>query len=905
VRLLALLLALAGPARADWTPEFARLSEKIRAALDQGRTREARAEVARLDVPAQAPPADRVDMLLKRAEYKAALNDYPGTETDERAALSAEPLNFQALCAFTQFLRERGRLAESLAVAETLTKVVSGIPPRDRAEKWLQRAETLMRLGRYDESAADVGRALRDKPEDVPSLWLMAQVQLHAERPRAALPFADRMIAAARTPAETARAYAQRAQVREALGDAKGSEEDVARGLAAAPEDHLALEARVQRLRAQGRLAEARVMADRMVAAGRSAPPTRRALLYGQRAQVERMLGDATGAEADLRAALALEPDSVASLRTLSELLLDEGRPAEAAEAATRMLAAAAEAVPAIRAEAHVLRARAYAAAGRAGAAARDRGAARGLAPDSAASLREASQTALAANDFARALSYAERLVAVSSSASAGARAEARMNRGAVRLAAGRRADAERDFQEAARLDPDSLYAREQLAEIALGDARYAEAEERAQAFLAVAASTSSRTRAEALVLRARARSGRGLQEAAVEDLTAALAEDPSARDALAAMADSLARLAMTEKTQAYAQRLFASAAAAPAGDEAALKTMTAVVSALTRAGRADLALTDAGVLVEKSAPAPASRRAESLAARAAALEALSRDGDALADLTRAAVEAPAETEPRRRLALLLARMGRTPETRAAVDAVVAVSTAGTPAQAADILLWRADRRADIEDWAGAEADHAAAERALPGTHSRDAEAGARWAAAASARGGARAAWPLLEKLRAFPGAPAAARAALASAEAESRWSGGDAAGAKAAMDAALSADASAACAATLLGERSKAAPAWFDACVARLPGDAALRNDRGVARWTAGRRTDAVADFRAALAASPAFLPAALSLSSALEADGKSAEGAKVLAAALSAPGTDPTLVPDARAQLKRLKDR
>lgn len=122
-------------------------------------------------------------------------------------------------------------------------------------------------------------------------------------------------------------------------------------------------------------------------------------------------------------------------------------------------------------------------------------------------------------------------------------------------------------------------------------------------------------------------------------------------------------------------------------------------------------------------------------------------------------------------------------------------------------------------------------------------------------------------------------------------------------MDAALAADAAAACRAPLLRERGKAAIAWFDACLARLPKDPELRADRGVARWTAGDKAGAAADFRAALAAKAGFLPAAMSLASALEADGKGTEAVKVLERALAAEGVDPALVPDAKAQLARLK--
>jgi predicted Zn-dependent protease len=901
---VALLLA-AVAARAEWTPEFARGAEKVRRALAAGRRSEAAAVAAALPVPDSARAEDRCDMLRKRAEFRSEVDDLPGAEADLRAALAARPRDFETLCTLTQFLRERGRYADSLAVAQVLSTVTEGIPARDRAEKWLQRAETLMRLGRFDEAVADVDHALRDKAEDVPSLWLMAQVLLRAGRARESLPFADRMIAAASTPQEKARAYSQRAQVRAVLGDKTGAAKDADAGLAADPGDHVALEARVQRLRDEGRFQEALTWSDRMIEAGRSAQPTRRALLYEQRAVVERLLGRPAQAEADLRLALTVEPDSQPVLRRLSEFLLDDARYAEAAEVATRYLAVAAEAAPATRADGLLLRARIYSSMGRPTEAEADRALARKLAPDSAAALRDSASAALAAGDASRALALEEALLKVVAGGSVSDRAQALLGRGSALLALNKRADAEADFLAAVALEPGSLFGRERLAALALEDGRFEEAERRAEALFTVTGSTVSKARAAALVLRARARSGQGRSQEAVEDLSNALGADPSSRDALAALVDALSRQGMSDEFLKASARLFDAVSAAPVGDEAALKTMEAVISALTRLGRADLARPYADRLVDRASKEAASQRADAACARAAVLEALGRGADALADVDAAVAAAPAAREPRRARARLLSALGRPREALSAADDFVAVSSSAAPTQVVEALLWRADRRAEAGDSAGADADHRAAEAAVPGTHARDAEAGVRWAAALAPRDGAAAARALLSKLRRTPGAPADARAALSAAQAESLWSEGDRVAAKAVMAEALGADAPVACHAPLLRERGKAALAWFDACVARLPDDAELRTDRGVARWTAGRTAEGEADFRAALATSPAFLPAAMSLASALESEGKKTDAAKVLEKSLASPGIDAALAKDARAQLERLTAR
>jgi thioredoxin-like negative regulator of GroEL len=76
----------------------------------------------------------------------------------------------------------------------------------------------------------------------------------------------------------------------------------------------------------------------------------------------------------------------------------------------------------------------------------------------------------------------------------------------------------------------------------------------------------------------------------------------------------------------------------------------------------------------------------------------------------------------------------------------------------------------------------------------------------------------------------------------------------------------------------------YFDACIRRLPEEPSLYVDRGIVHWSAGRRADAVADFRAALSLAPASLEAALSLGTALREMGRGREALSALNAALAA---------------------
>jgi hypothetical protein len=74
--------------------------------------------------------------------------------------------------------------------------------------------------------------------------------------------------------------------------------------------------------------------------------------------------------------------------------------------------------------------------------------------------------------------------------------------------------------------------------------------------------------------------------------------------------------------------------------------------------------------------------------------------------------------------------------------------------------------------------------------------------------------------------------------------------------------------------------PSYYARCLRRFPRDARLLADGGVALWKAGRKSEALASLRAALAVDPASLPAALSL--AVAAPGPASRAA--LARALSA---------------------
>ena len=65
------------------------------------------------------------------------------------------------------------------------------------AEGYLQRAELLAELGRYDEAAAELGFAISLDPGSVPALAMLARVKLAADQPTEALAAAEAAVAAA------------------------------------------------------------------------------------------------------------------------------------------------------------------------------------------------------------------------------------------------------------------------------------------------------------------------------------------------------------------------------------------------------------------------------------------------------------------------------------------------------------------------------------------------------------------------------------------------------------------------------------------------------------------------------------------------------------------------------------
>ncbi len=70
-------------------------------------------------------------------------------------------------------------------------------PDQSAADGYVQRAQLLAELGRYDEAAGELAYGLALQPDDVDALTMLARVHLAAGRPAEALTAADTAVAAA------------------------------------------------------------------------------------------------------------------------------------------------------------------------------------------------------------------------------------------------------------------------------------------------------------------------------------------------------------------------------------------------------------------------------------------------------------------------------------------------------------------------------------------------------------------------------------------------------------------------------------------------------------------------------------------------------------------------------------
>ena len=503
--------------------------------------------------PAPAP-SRAPDEMLRSASSAIEKGEWSRAEEKIKKALRLSPRHFEGLCLMTQFLREQGRLRESLAYADILQGAsLAGVSSENRLERFLQRAETLMSLGAHGRAEADARKALRESPESFASLWLMARCLLEQGKAREALGFAERMVGISEG-ALRAKALAQRALVRLSLADPQ-AQEDLRQALEADPGEWTALWAMTRFLRDKGRAHEALAFAERLKAAAQGLGRDQRSRAFVQtewelvqslveRSQVLSELKDFSRAEEDLRQALALAPENLEALRAMTRLRLVVGQPEQALQAARRLVAAArsrAEQAQALLERAEIRRRL------------KDPGAlsdlrrAMSLEPSSFPVLQALARHLLERGRFQEALAYAGK-----------ARGAARDSdeRSALVLKArtlramGRAVDAEKALREALKdsEDPEAL---DMLSELLLERGRLSEALDHAERL----ARLEGGPRAGAYVQRARILAALKDYGRAEEDLRKALeiGEDPVA---LGAMARFLLERGRAQEALSFAERL-------------------------------------------------------------------------------------------------------------------------------------------------------------------------------------------------------------------------------------------------------------------------------------------------------------------------------------------------------------
>jgi tetratricopeptide (TPR) repeat protein len=192
------------------------------------------------------------------------------------------------------------------------------------ADQYIQRAELLADLGRYEDAAGELGNLVAAEPDNVRALTMLARIRLAAEQPAEAIVAADAAVAA--DPKDLA-ALVARGMVLVQLDRARDAADTAERILRLAPEDGYA------QTSAAAILAEARNGQRALDAAWRGvqlAPEDSTAHLVLGLVAARMQLYDL--AERAYREALRLDPQLAAARHDIGIVRLEQRRYAEALE---------------------------------------------------------------------------------------------------------------------------------------------------------------------------------------------------------------------------------------------------------------------------------------------------------------------------------------------------------------------------------------------------------------------------------------------------------------------------------------------------------------------------------------------------------------------------------------------
>jgi tetratricopeptide (TPR) repeat protein len=251
---------------------------------------------------------ERSGFLEHAAAKSAAAGDDTAAERALRRALELAPARPQTLEALADLAARGQRPAEALELARRLERALetADAPALRRAAASDRLAELLAARGERRAARKAFERALAAAPSDARALRALGDPAAGLLDARAALPYADRLVASAArlgSPAERADALQRRAAARAALGDAAGAEADRRAAAAAAPEDLASL---------WPLLSEEKLPADALALVDARKPAGGRALGAWRvlRGQARARLGDAAGAREEFEAAVAQDADA-------------------------------------------------------------------------------------------------------------------------------------------------------------------------------------------------------------------------------------------------------------------------------------------------------------------------------------------------------------------------------------------------------------------------------------------------------------------------------------------------------------------------------------------------------------------------------------------------------------------
>lgn len=391
------------------------------------------------------------------AQARAELGDAAGARANLSRALALIPDDPAALEAAANLALDEGRFQDARTFADRLVAASSGKPAEDQVEALRLLARAQLKMKDVSEAENSLERAQSLLPEDESVLNLL--IGLSASRPRQALAYANRLVAALEdaAPNRLAGAYDQLALIQSQLKDYPSSERSLRRALALAPDAPEVLKTLTLVERDEGNPRAALEAAERLVAISSDSTPAQQAEALLLRSRIEFEQKDAAAGTENLRRALALVPDDPSALTAMARLDLDAGRPRDARTHAERLVAARAHATPEDRAEALLLLARIQLALKDGAGAETSLRQVLSLQPDDDAALNLLIQLDRAAGRTRKALRLADRVITSAAHRSPPIRAAAYRQRAEIRLERGDEAGARDDDRSALSVLPDDM----------------------------------------------------------------------------------------------------------------------------------------------------------------------------------------------------------------------------------------------------------------------------------------------------------------------------------------------------------------------------------------------------------------------------------------------------------------